>query len=325
MTLEQILAFLRENPTVLKSVLEFVITTPEGKETLDNFAKIEAEKLIGAKTSEIYNGIDKDLADIMGSFKPGDQKTVEYIKQLATEYKKLKDNPAAGGDPKLQERITELEKSLDIAKTWETKYNQATAEWATKTEEYTKTIATLEGSSTENTVSTDIATGLAGLTFNPNIPESATTKLLNSTKAEVMKFAKVEEVDGKKVVVYYKPDGTKWLNSLYKPITAKEIFADELKDVLKGDNSGGGANKDNPKRPEDIKKGEKSTITVIGEGDSAKKKIELDKTKYTNKISFVNHLQEELLANGVEKGSKDWKEIELTAFDDYGYKDLPRN
>ena len=324
MTLAEILAFLNENPTVLKEVLAHVIATPEGKETLDNFAKIEAEKLIGTKVSEIYNGIDKDLAEIMGSFKPGDKKTVDHIKDLANELKTLKANPDhKGGDAKLQERVTELEKSLETAKTWETKYNTAVTEWATKSQEYVTKIETLEGTSTENTVSTDIATGLAGLAFNPNIPETAQTRLVNSVKAEIIKNAKIE--DGK--VVYYKPDGTKWLNGLYKPVTAVEIFSEELKDILKTDNSGGGANKHNPgKTKEDIiNKGGKSTITTIGEGDSAKKRIELDKTKYSNKISFVNHLEEELLANGVARNSQDWKDIELSSMEEYGFAELPRS
>ena len=159
-------------------------------------------------------------------------------------------------------------------------------------------------------VAVDLEKGLAGLKFNPNVPESALNILKDKIREDILKTAKVE--DGK--VVYYNEDGTPKTNGIYKPITAKEIYEAELKDVILTTSGGGGADKDS----------KTGNITITGEGDSAKKRIDLDPTKFSTKLEFSNHIEEQLLANGIERNSDEWHSITQTAREEYGVDKMSR-
>lgn len=315
MKLEDILKALGADSTILKGVLEYVLKTPDGAEALTNYSKPLIDKAIGEKTSEIYNAIDNDLFEALGARKKGDQKTFEFIKEIATAYKTLKDKPET--DKELTDKIAELTTKLQQAEEkskgsedWHNKYLSALNDWEKKSEEFTKQIADLNIKGLESLVAADLAQGLAGLRFNPAIPKTLIDVTLEKIKQDVLKTAKV--VDGK--VVYYNEDGTEKRNGLYKPISAKEIYETELKDVILTTTVGGGA----------APKTETQGITTIGEGDSAKKRIDLDPTKFSTKLDFAKHIEEKLLESGIERNSKDWVDLTQTAREEYGVDKMER-
>lgn len=315
MTLAEIKKLFGEQPALFKEVLVHIATTEEGKELLTNYAKTQTDKAIGDKTSEIYNGIDKDINDVLGVQKPSDKKTYEFVKELISELKDLRAKKGEGGtgdDTKEGVRITELESQLKAIKdqNWEGKYNTLIVETSGKIEGFTNKIKELEMGNTSSLVNIELATGLSTLKFNPNIPQEAIDALTVVVKNKVIKTAKV--VDGK--VVYFKEDGTPYLNELYKPITAEEIFKTELKTIISGSNvAGGGAETT-----------EKGKLLTVGEGDTAKKKVSLDVTKFNTKLGFANHIEEVLIENGVERNSKEWHGIVQEARTEYGVDKMER-
>ena len=314
MTLEELKKLFGEQPALFTEVLGHIATTEEGKELLNNYAKTQTDKAIGEKTSEIYNGIDKDINDVLGVQKPTDKKTYEFVKELVSELKDLRANKGkgSGDEGKDATRITELETQLNAIKTanWEGKYNALVTETSTKIEGFTNKIKELETGNTSSLVNIELATGLSTLKFNPNIPKEAIDAMTSVVKDKVTKTAKV--VDGK--VVYYKEDGTPYLNELYKPITAEEIFKTELKAVISGSNVGGGG----------ADTTEKGKIVTIGEGDTAKKKVALDPSKFNTKLAFANHIEEVLIENGVERNSTEWHGIVQDARTEYGVDKMDR-
>lgn len=314
MTLAELKKLFGEQPALFKEVLGHIATTEEGKELLNNYAKTQTDKAIGDKTSEIYNGIDKDVKDILGVDKPTDKKTYEFVKELVTELKDLraKKGEGKGDEGKDGARVAELETQLKAIKdqNWEGKYNSLVSETAVKIEGFTTKIKELETGNTSSLVNVELATGLSTLKFNPNIPKEAIDAMTTVVKDKITKTAKV--VDGK--VVYYKEDGTPYLNELYKPITAEEIFKTELKTIISGTNVGGGG----------ADTTEKGKIVTVGEGDNAKKKVALDPSKFNTKLAFANHIEEVLLENGVEKNSKEWHGIVQEARTEYGVDKMDR-
>lgn len=298
MTWEEILAAMKAAPELEKEVIKHIITTEGGKEVLENHAKQYAAKEVSDKMSELLNGIDTTIAENLGITKPKDQKTSEFVKGIAAELKALKekrggDNPE--GDAK---RIKELEAELAKEKSndWPKKYNDLVADTSKKIGDFTTEIELLKNGNTETIVGGDLLLGLGSVKFNPLIPKAAIDALAGSVKDKVIKHAKI--VDGKPV--YYKEDGTPYLNELYKPITAAEIYQAELKDVLDITGKQGGGAGDG---------GEKGKVIVVKEGDKDIKKVVLDPTKFNTKLTFANHIEDVLLQNGIERNSQEWHEI----------------
>jgi hypothetical protein len=309
MTWEEILKAMKADTAIQKEVIKFIITTEDGKEVLENHAKQYSEKAIGEKVSEIYNGIDAITTEVLGASKAKDKKTSEHIKDLLTELKTLKekkggDNPE--GDAK---KVKDLEAELAKAKDWETKYNGLTQETAAKIEGYTKQIDELKNGNTESIVGNDLVLGFSSLKFNPLIPKEAIDAMAEKVKGGIMKNAKI--VDGKPV--YYKEDGTPYLNEVYKPITANEIYASELKAVLATGAAGGGGAET-----------EKGKIVTIKDGDKEAKKVVLDPSKFNTKLTFAQHIEEVLIENGVENNSKEWHEIVQSARTEYEVDKMDR-
>lgn len=306
MTWEEILAAMKANPELEKQSVQYFVTSDSGKEVLENHAKQYAEREVSVKMSELLNGIDTNIAEALGVTKPKDKKTSDFVKEVATELKALKEKKGDNTDD--AKKVKELEISLEKAKSWETKYNELTIETSKKLETYSTEIETLKNGNTETIVGGDLLLGLSAIKFNPLIPKVAVDALSNSVKEKVLKTAKI--VDGKPV--YYKEDGTPYLNELFKAANAEEIFKSELKDLISTEaNTGGGA-------------GEKGKTITVKDGDKEVKKAVLDPAKFNSKLTFAKHIEEVLLTNGVERGSKDWYEMEQTARVEYEVDKMER-
>lgn len=311
MTLAELKKLFGEQPELYKEVLAHIATTEEGKELLTNFAKTQVDKVTSEKETEINTALEATLKEL-GFTKPANKKATDFVKDLAGELKELKEKPAGGKDEgKDGERIKELEGQLKTLKeaNWEGKYTALVGETATKIEGFTNQIKELQNGNTSSLVNVELSNGLSGIKFNHLIPKEAIDAMTSVVKEKVIKTAKV--VDGK--VVYYKEDGTPYLNELFKPITAEEIFKTELKAVITGANvSGGGA---------DAVKGK---VTTVGEGSDAKKKVVLDPSKFDTKLTFATHIEEVLLDNGVERNSAEWHSFTQEARTEYGVDKMDR-
>lgn len=312
LSIEQIKEAFTQNADLQKQVLLYVVETTEGKELLNNFAKKHFDENIGSKVSEIYNNIDNDIFETLGVRKDPNQKTYDFLKTTLTDYKKIKESQNTDKDKEindLKEKLKTLETSTSNGEFWHKTHQEAVSKFEQEKNALSQKIQELENANLSNLVNNDLSMGLAGLKFSPNVPESAIQALTNSIKSDVMKQAKI--VDGK--VVYHKEDGNPWLDNEYKPISAKSIFAEKLKDVLDKPAGGGGA-----------PTGKVGKIITI-EGNDGSKKVVLDATKFGTQVEFFNHLDEVLVKeNGVAKNSPEYAKLRDTAYAEYKVSEMKR-
>jgi len=307
MTLAEVIEKAKNDPEFRKGLVGFAKDTDEGKEVLENFAKMKLEDEIKAKVSEIHKRYDDDILEVLGVRKKGDQKTYDFVKELLAEYKKVKDT---GGDDKdkkvkeLQEELKKLQDSGEFNKHWKETYEQALAKWEEKEKELTEAVKSKDTEFFKAQVVSDLTTGRSGLKFNDAIPQVAIDAIIKEHERTILDKAKM--VDGK--VVYVKEDGTQWMNGEFKPISSSEIWAEKLKDLLSSGNSGSGGNAEtkitNP-------------IVKVGEGDNATTKLVLDKAKFSTKMEFQREIEKVLSAQAVPMGSKEWNELSDSAYKEY--------
>lgn len=309
MTLAEVIEKAKNDPDFRKGIVAFAKDTDEGKEVLDNFAKMKLEEEIKVKVSEIHKRYDDDILEILGVRKKGDQKTYDFMKELLSDYKKLKESDGDDKDKKIKElndKLKEMQDSGDFNKHWKETYEQALAKWEDKEKELKEAIKGKEAEFIKAQVLSDLTNGRSGLKFNEAIPQVAIDAIVKEHEANLLASAKL--IDGK--VVYVKEDGTQWMNGEYKPISSSEIWAEKLKDVLSSNNnqgrSGGGAPPkiDNP-------------IVKVGEGDNATTKLVLDRAKFSTKMEFQREVERTLQSQGIAMGTKEWYELSDGAYKEY--------
>lgn len=312
LTIEQIQEAFTQNADLQKQVLLNVVETNEGKELLNNFAKKHFDENIGSKVSEIYNNIDNDIFETLGVRKDPNQKTYDFLKTTLSDYKKIKESQNTDKDKvinELKDKLKTLETSSTNGEFWHKTHQEAVSKFEQEKQTLSQKIQELENANLSNLVNNDLSMGLAGLKFNPSIPETAIQALTTTIKADVMKHAKI--VDGK--VVYHNQDGNPWLDNEYKPISAKSIFAEKLKDVLDKPTGGGSA-----------PKGKVGQIVTI-EGNDGSKKAVLDTAKFRTQVEFFNHLDEVLVKeNGIAKNSPEYAKLRDTAYTEYKVSEMNR-
>lgn len=309
MTNEQILAEIKKNKGLRDAIIAMVPSTDEGKELLANHATSildpKIKEAVDKNTSDIYQRIDDDIFEVTGIRKVHGQKTYEFLKKgVLSDFKKLKEEAGKSGDvekvKELEDKIQELTKNGADGKYWKEAHETAVSGFEAKEKDYKDQLETLREGSRSSIVMNDLVMGSSGLKFNPTYSEDVINTLKEKAISEAAMNAKL--VDGK--VVYHKPDGQVWLNEGFKAITAKGILATSLSSILATDAAAGGA------APEGVS----GRIVSIGEGDNAKSKLQLDKTKYNTQLQFLNLAEETLIAQGIEKHSKEWHELQTEAW-----------
>jgi|GEM_PF-3088892 len=229
-------AALTANPALKDHVLASVKKlgfTPYTKDEFDS----ELGKQIGAKTSELYTGLDNDIFTASGIAKEGTEKTYDYAKRVIGG---LKSAPTA-----LQQKITDLEQKIAQGSGDATLKAQLEAAQA-KEQEYQTKLQQAQTESFQKDVKLDVRDGLRGLKFDPTVKESVRNVLVDNATAQIISMAKVQDnADGSKQVVYVK-DGKTLLNKENLPADASFILSDLLKDVLdtghQGQGGGAGRN-----------------------------------------------------------------------------------
>jgi len=318
MTIEEIKKAMKDNPALQTQVVIWAKDTTEGKEIMENFAKVEVDKAIKEKTAELYKGIDEDIFEILGERKAREQKSYDYVKTLMTELKKTRDMKPDDKDAKIKELEANMEKMKeegDVNDYWKGIYDKALETWETKENEYKQTIETKESEFNQTNIGSDLDAGLAGIKFKEGIPKEAIDAVKDARKEKIIKSAKL--IDGK--VVYHKEDGSPWMNEkTYKPMTASEIWSEQLKALIDdSDNSGGAGGGASKKLDKNGK------VVETGEGDNAKKKLSLDPSTFSTKVEFNENARKTLLAQGVDAMDPEFDKMIDAAREEYGVAELP--
>lgn len=310
MTLEEIKKAVKENPSLAKELAVWsTAETNEGKEILKNFATAEVDKAVKEKTAEIYTNIDNDLFEVLGVRKKTDQKTYDFLKTIAGEYKDLKGKADKLNDnEEIKSLKAELEKMKNegsVNEHWKKIYDEAVAKWETEKKALNDELTAKGTEFLQAQIKADLQSGLSGLRLRDDIPKEAIDALVNIETEKILKTAKI--VEGK--IVYHKEDGSPYLNDEYKPITAQEIWGKTLGTLIKNDGGqqGGGAN---PKI-------ENGKVVKTGEGDNATIKLVLDKSSFSTKREFNDRAEEALRKQGIALGSAEFNKAIDEAYKEY--------
>lgn len=310
MTLQEIKDAVKANPTLAKEIAVWATgDTTEGKDILTNFAKAEVEKAVKEKTAEIYTNIDNDLFEALGVRKKHDQKTFDFLKKIAGEYKELKDkSDELNNDEEVKKLKAEIKKMQDegsVNEHWKKIHDEAVAKWEQEKSELNEQLTAKETEFMDAQIEADLRSGLSSLTLRDDVPQEAIDALVKVETEKVKKGAKL--IDGK--IVYHKEDGSPLLNNEYKPITPKEIWGKALGTLIKSDDpkGGGGANPT-------IKGGK---VVKTGEGDNASIKIVLDKESFSTKREFNDRAEDALRKQGIAVGSKEYNDALVGAYKEY--------
>lgn len=307
MTLAEIIEKAKNDPEFRKGIVMFAKDTDEGKEILTSHANVEFDKRVGDKIFEIHKGYEDDIFEIMGVRKKADQKTYDFVKELASELKGLKSLKPDDKDAKikeLQDKMKEMQDGGEVNGHWKKIYDEAVSKWDEKEAELKTAITQKETEQLQSLVLNDLTNGKNALKFKEGIPQEAVDAMINSYQAEILKSAKL--VDGK--VVYHKEDGQPWMNNEIKPITAGEIWKEKLGSIIdEKPASGGGAN---PKL-------ENGKIVTVGEGDNATKKLVLDRGMFSTKVEFQKAVEKAVTSQGLIVGSKEANTLTDAAYKEY--------
>ena len=223
MTKEEIEAAMAANPEVQNVLTEVLkgkglnVLSPDDH---NKFVEQERQRIHGNLTSEIYSGLDKDLSEVAGFGKEGNEKTYDYAKravntyktkaeQLTTEIAALKEEiKTKGADPTLKAQLDVLQKKEQ--------------EWSEKEEGYKKQLF-------EKDVNYELSKGLAGFKAKAGIPEPVLKSYVDTVKTDLIKSAKATE-NGQ--IIYVDAEGKTILNKDLQPADATYILAERLKDVI---------------------------------------------------------------------------------------------
>lgn len=317
MTWEEILEAMKQTPALSVTILENVPNITGGKQYLENSNKAYFDANVGAEVSKIYNGIDEDIFTITGKRKKADQKTYDFVKEVVGEMKKLADD-TVGKTPEevkeLKKTITDLEEKVKNGESsghWKRSYEEVVKQLASNKEAHDKEISTLNNTILGTNVETDITTGLLGISMNETLPKSVVDAMVNQVKAGLIQNAKI--VDGK--VVYNDVDGKPLLDKQYKPATAEYLLKERLKDVMKVEGTPGGG----------APQGAKGEVITVGTGDSATKKLVLNKATFKTRMEFQEVAEKALMDKGITRADQDFNKLIDVAHKEYRVSELEMN
>lgn len=302
MNIEEIIAKAKEDQNFRKGLVMWAKDTEEGKEVLNNFATAEFDKKIGEKVSEIHQGYDNDVFEILGQKKKNEQKSYDFIKEIATELKTLRESKGDNNVEKVKEletKIKDLEANGSLGEYWKKMHDDVVKQATEKENELKNQLSKKDEDFRTVQIKTELASALNGLKFKEGIPKEAIDAMIQVNESKILNNAKI--IDGK--VVFHKEDGSAWLNNEYKAISSQELVGSFLGSMIdnetKTPGSGGGA-------PPTIKTGE---IVVTGEGDNAKKKLVLDVNSFSTKLEFTRVAEKALKAQGVTVDNPDFNRM----------------
>jgi hypothetical protein len=301
MDFDSIKETLAGNPELLKKTLLHITNdTEQGKTLLTNYADQYAVERIKANTKETYGKVDELLKE--AGFDKGGMKTTDalsaFIKQAeATAAKK----GSSAREKELAAELDRLKESGSHNEHWKKTFEEKALEFNAKEADLIAKINGMQQAQRLGAIQSELKAAISGLTYNPAIPTEAIDALRSQAIQQLTANAKQE---GDKLV-FYKADGSPYLNEMHTTATASEILRTQLASVLHNTTAGGGANNNN----------------ISSNGAS----IALDGANIKTRVSLVKHFSEAMRAKGIAQGSQEFNTLFNKAKETYNYYSLPEH
>ena len=308
---------------MLQSQSELAGLTDAQREAIITLSKNDEEVTIGNRFREVYNQLDATIARETGIARNGDEKTYLYLERasrelaakansveglnskintLTAERDRLKKAIEDGtGDDKLKKDLAQALKDLESVKgqynTLKSEYDQAKADHLAEMENYR--------------IDTEVARATGSIKFKAELPESATSVLMQQAVAKVkaLKHDYIDDGKGGKLLVFKDAtdaimrDPEKQLN----PYTIGDLITKELKamGVL-----------DEGRRQEGVQS-HQPKVHNTPEG------IVIDLTGVRTQTEAQEVIAQALMKQGIVNGSKEFQAAQTKAWQDNNISQLP--
>lgn len=284
--MEQIIELLN-NEEQRGAVLETIAQHEAGKQYLSNYAKIEAEKIIGQKIGELHGGYDRDFEEVTGVKKPEGVKSYTFWKDYVKEINEKAKSNNTDVLEQMKKENAELKSKMENneqAKYFKDLYESTKTTYQKQLEEKETFINQFQTERQQMKIKGDLSSAISKLELNSELPEDVKNTYVETVFNSLMKGAKELE-DGS--IVYYDGDSIITNPKTASKATAEEILQARLKSILveKKVVTGGGGQDPNKQK----------TKSAVGLAN-AKTQIELN-----------NLIEESLLADGYLKGKADFQ------------------
>ena len=308
---------------MLNTQQDLVGLTDAQKQAIALLSKNDEEMVIGNRFREVYNRLDESIAKETGIARNGDEKTYNYLERAARELaakansvdglntkittltaerdrlkKALEDGTA---DDKLKKDLAQALKDLDSVKgqynTLKTDYDKAKAEHLAEMENYR--------------IDTEVARVTGSIKFKAELPESATSVLMQQAIAKVkaLKHEYIDDGQGGKLLVFLDATDTVMRNpeKQLNPYTIGDLITKELKTmgVLDEGRRQSGLQTTPPK--------------VVNTENG----IVIDVTGAKTRTEATEMITQALLKQGIINGSKEFQEAMTKAWKDNNIEALP--
>lgn len=278
---------------VVKSTIEQIEAlkqTEEFKQLLSNSNNSFFEANVGGKLKEAYSHVDNAFTEVLGISKPADKKTSEWAKEIALEYKTLKESK--GDTTKLNEAI-EQGKQLSKAQI---------ATLKAENEKLNSELQKQQLQGMQNVVNSELSSVLANKSFNPAFGETELKELLDIRKSRLINNSKRHE--GK--TIYYK-DNEKtqpYLDTLGEPMTADQVANEVFSSLYQVKKAGGNAD---------------ATGVPTVEGDT----VNMDPSKIKTFTDFDKQFKLAMAAQGITEREPKYLQIQTATFNKFKIGEMP--
>lgn len=211
---------------------------------IETLSQNDENSVLGTRIGEIYRNMDNTIATATGIQRNGDEKTYLYLEravkdivtksngfsaqiaELTKEKSRLEKVIAEGGaDAETKKQLAQAQKDLaNVQK----QFTEVQAELTTAKQKHEREMFDLR-------ISNDINAETKGLTFKPELPQSATDILLEQAIAKVkgMKPTYIDDGKGGKTLAFATEDGTILRNKAngLNPYTAGELIREQLTEM----------------------------------------------------------------------------------------------
>lgn len=297
--------------------------TDAQREAICLLSKNDEEAVIGNRFREVYNQLDATIARETGIQRNGDEKTYLYLERAARELagkansvdglntkihdltaerdrlkKAIEDNT---GDEKLRKDYAQAVKDLEAIKA---QYNTLKADFDKQKDDHVKELMNFR-------LDNEIAGAKGGIKFKADLPETATSVLLEQAIAKVkaMKHEFVDDGKGGQRLIFQDENGAIMRNAekQLEPYTIGDLLTKELKQmgVLDEGRQQQGGGTTPPK------------VVKTGEG------IVIDLTGVRTKTEANELITQTLMKQGLTNGSKAFQEAMTKAWKDNNIDSLP--
>jgi len=272
-------------------LIESIKDTEEFKTLLNNSNESHWKSKIGNEVKTIYSNIDTKAKEALGTDKPEDVKTSDWV------YNNL---------VKGQEAIKQLEAlkskgdtNAEQEKLWNQKFNKLNGQL----KESQSTISSLTQKGFEDNLSNKLDNFLALKTFKAVYEESELKDIVGVRKARIISSSKKLET-GK--TVYYEPGTDKpYLDSLGEPMTLEAVASIQFNSLFETKTAGGSA--------------DNTTNAAVNKGDV----IAMNMGDIKTKQAFFKEFQKNIAPKGLASHEEKYLTIQRATMEHYKINALP--